>query len=306
MRCVLFGYGYWGKIVERYIQQSEEFELTGIIDPHYEPHAELNEVLNSRAVDCAFVCVPVRQHYQIVKRLLEHKIHVFCEKPLCTDVVEMKELFCLSEQNHTVLFTDYVYTVSPSLSCVRQHLKDFGRIQYIDMHIKQFGRFYQHDDVFDVIGVHMVSALVYLLGGGTSLVDIQVLKTDVVAEGHNCLPAAGIVFFNACGINGKIECSLLSDKKERKIKILCEHGLIVLDMMSDVSVRLISHTVNGESIRQTDAGQYQFDESNNLAAVLKHFYHSIIAGDSSNRSIAEQTGSIMNQIKKCYRYIFEK
>ena len=79
MRCVLFGYGYWGKIVERYIQQSEEFELTGIIDPHYEPHAELNEVLDSRAVDCAFVCVPVRQHYQIVKRLLEHKIHVFCE-----------------------------------------------------------------------------------------------------------------------------------------------------------------------------------------------------------------------------------
>lgn len=303
MRCVLIGYGYWGKIIEPYILRSKEFDLIGICDHNYESTLNLDKILEKQLIQCAFVCVPVRAHFQIVKKLLQNKIHVFCEKPLCSDIEEMKLLFQLADENQVVLFTDYIYTVSPSLACIKRHLSDFGKIRYIDMQIKQFGRFYKYDDVFDIIGVHMISALLYLLDipeGEMSVADI-----DIIARGRNQLPDAGILSFRVKQIRGKIECSLLSDIKERKINIFCEKGFIVFDMMSEVTVKLIAHYESHGQMFQNVTGQYRYDENNNLSAMLESFYQSIISGNHLNRQITEQVELILGQIKECYKSLME-
>ena len=120
MKCVLIGYGYWGKILERYIKESSFFKLSGIYDPLLEDKLEMTEILTDKSIECAFVCNPIDEHYSTVKLLLEHGKHVFCEKPLSKKLEESMELLNLAKKNNLTLFTDYIYTVSPSINEIKK------------------------------------------------------------------------------------------------------------------------------------------------------------------------------------------
>lgn len=296
MQCVLMGYGYWGKIVERYLHASKQFELYAICDPNFANTISLEEILNNDVIECVFVCTPVVSHFEIVKKLLQNGIHVFCEKPLCRDYKEMMTLIELSRINEVALFTDYIYTVSPSLQYIKQHIFDLGKIMYIDMSIKQFGNFYKADNVFEVIGVHMISALVFLLN--TSKEEIQINSLEDIKYNLKGLLMEGIAFFQVNQIKGKIECSLLSDKKERRIEITCEKGIIIFDMLNEFSVRIISHKEESDYFTQYILHQEKYDESNNLKFILKSFYNSINMQDESNTKLTIQVTDILNQVNK--------
>lgn len=298
MRCALIGYGYWGKIIKRYIDDSEYFELVGVCDHHLNGSLQMKDILERGEIEAAFVCVPVNGHFDVVQLLLEKGIHVFCEKPLCRSRGEVDYLFQLSKRQEKVLFADYIYTVSPSLRDIKNYIHDLGRIFYIDMSIKQFGRFYPTDHVFDVIGVHMISALVFLLD--TEEGDINVTSVDVIKASEKGMPDAGIMFFDLYDIKGKLECSLLSASKERKIEILCEKGIIVFDMLGEDTVRVISYS---KEEGQSTLYECKHDENNNLVFMLEYFYQTILTGDDSNENITKQTADVLDQINEC---LFDK
>lgn len=294
MQSILIGYGYWGHIVEKYIRNSELFELIGIFDPDIPNSLDLDEMLNHNLVECAFVCTPIETHFSIVQNLLERGVHIFCEKPLCKKKNDTLYLIKLAKEHNLVLFTDYIYTVSPSLRLIKEHISDLGKIFYIDMRIKQFGRFYKEDNVFEVIGIHMISALVYLLD--VKEYDIQVLNVEKVKSSSENLIEAGIIFFKVYNINGKIECNLLSNSKERKIEIICEHGVIIFDMLDEITVKFILHLKDGEQKVQSFLIKETYDESNNLNFALESFYQSIIKKDNFNFSITERTAEVLDQV----------
>ena len=52
------------------------------------------------------VATPNHTHYEIVKKCLEKKINVFCEKPLATDYNKCLELFNLAKKNNKKLYVD--------------------------------------------------------------------------------------------------------------------------------------------------------------------------------------------------------
>ena len=172
MKCVLIGYGYWGKIVKQYIEKNNYFELVGVCDPALKNSLNLEDILKSKEIECAFVCSPVDTHYSTVKKLLEYNKHVFCEKPLCKDFNETKELVNLSEKKEVCLYTDYIYTVSPTINFIKKNINLVGKVLYCEASIKQFGNFYKNDDVFEVIGVHMFSALSYILDAEIAIKNI--------------------------------------------------------------------------------------------------------------------------------------
>ena len=157
MEVAIVGYGYWGKILKKYLDESGLFEVVGICDPLYEKSLKLEEILNNSNIESIFVCNPIDMHYSTVKILLESKKNVFCEKPLSKSHKESIELFEIAKKNNVTLYVDYIYTNSPSINKIKEMKKKLGKILYIEANINQFGNFYENDDVFDVLGVHLIS-----------------------------------------------------------------------------------------------------------------------------------------------------
>lgn len=296
MKSLLVGFGYWGRILVKYIRQSDQFELTGICDPGLDHSPSLDSMLKECRLECAFVCVPVRRHYEIVHKLLEYNVHVFCEKPLCSNLKDTLQLYRLAWQKERILFTDYIYTVSPSIRYMKDHIHMLGEIQYISMDIKQFGRFYKEDNVYEVIGVHMVSVLVFLFG--ISVQDDVITAVDTLKYDNSGKAEAGVLFFKIHYVRGKIECSLISDEKIRRIEVICENGMIVFDMLKKDTVRIIGHQEDaetGQKIQQTIEAK-QFDEKNNLCAAVEYFGNAVLSGKSEFDQLSLQTARIMEKI----------
>lgn len=295
MDCILIGYGYWGTIMERYIRQSEQFRLLGICDHHKEDSVDLQEVIDS--IDCAFVCVPTGNHVAVVEELLFHGVHVFCEKPLCRSLADTQRLMALAEEKNCTLFTDYIYMVSPSLKCMKQYLHRFGKVLYIDMAIRQFGRFYKREHVYETVGVHMLSVLAFLFEGQS--VEIERVE-NVLCDGEG-YAQAGFLHIMAAGAHGRIACSLLAEQKERTVKILCERGLLVFDMLGEYTVQAIAYEDREDARNLKERRivlQERFDEGNNLTQMLELFGRTIEEGGDENRKITLMTQRMLDEIGK--------
>ncbi len=295
MKCVLIGYGYWGKILLGYIHSSVYFELAGICDPGLKDSLFLENVWKKNLAECAFVCVPVGMHYEMVSTLLDHGIHVFCEKPLCRNLAETRKLYEKAGRVKRTLFTDYIYTVSPSIRFIKKHRDALGAVRYANLVIKQFGNFYKDDDVYEVIGVHMISAFLYIMDRQGQ--DIQVEKVLTIQRNERGYAEAGIIFFHMDELSGKIECSLTSAEKERKIELVCENGIIVFDMLREDTVQIIFHQKEGYQKKQRVLEKRAYDEKNNLSLILEEFYRTVQTGDSSNERISLRTAKVLERVQ---------
>lgn len=173
MRAALIGYGYWGKIIRKYIDENCNFDLLCIYtknpDPEERKKSELvftqslEAVLYDYQIEAAFVCTPIETHYEICKTLLLSGIYVFCEKPTVRRQEEFDILTRIAESRHKILYTDYIYLLSPSIKKMKEIIPLIGDINAIEGEISQFGNFYPDDTVFEVLGVHLLSVLVYLV-----------------------------------------------------------------------------------------------------------------------------------------------
>ena len=291
MKCVLIGYGYWGKILEKYLKLSNFFELSGIYDPLFEKSVQIENILKDKSIECAFVCNPIDMHYSSVKELLENGKHIFCEKPLSKSLKETKELIELAKNKKLSLFTDYIYTSSPSINVIKNNINSLGKILYSEAYIKQFGKFYENDDVFDVLGVHVISALSYVLNSEIEIIDIISKK-----ENTKGIIEIGSLEFKTKEFKGIINCSLLEEKKERRIIFICEHGNIIFDMLGDNTVSIVKHTnidnVYNEEIIIKDT----YDESNNLEIALQQFKKNI-DNETFNEMITMNVAKALKIIK---------
>ncbi len=290
MKCVLIGYGYWGRILERYIKESIFFELSGIYDPLLENKLEMTEILTDESIKCAFVCNPIEEHYSAVKLLLEAGKHVFCEKPLSKDYKESIELFEIAKKNDVTLYVDYIYTNSPSINKIKEMKGVLGKVLYIEANINQFGKFYESDDVFDVLGVHLISSINYILDK-----NIKVEKIIVKKENSRKIIESGSIVFLAENIAGIMNCSMLSYEKERKIIFTCEKGIIVFDMLNKKTVKVIEHIEKDWNFEENLVFEEKLDEGNNLKYVLEEFYNYVIS-KKSNKKIAIEVAKVIEQI----------
>ena len=293
MKCVLIGYGYWGKILERYIKESSFFKLSGIYDPLLEDKLEMTEILTDKSIECAFVCNPIEEHYSTVKLLLEHGKHVFCEKPLSKNLEESMELLNLAKKNNLTLFTDYIYTVSPSINEIKKKISVLGKVLYCEGNIKQFGKFYQNDNVFEVLGVHMISSISYILDS-----ELKITKVVSKKENSNKIIEVGTLEFETeNNIKGIINSSLLTQEKERKKNFICEFGNIEFDMLGEKTVKIIRNIETREGYNNEIIFSKKFDESNNLFNALEEFDRHI-KKNKCNENITLNVASTLEKIKK--------
>lgn len=90
---------------------------------------DFNIVL-AKDIDCIHICTPPVFHYQMVKDALYAGKHVICEKPMCLDPEEAKELLMISREKNLVGAVNFNVRFYDACKQAKKFIssEDFGRI----------------------------------------------------------------------------------------------------------------------------------------------------------------------------------
>lgn len=102
--------------------------------------SDSREVIESRDVDVVYVCVPTAGHKELVLAAVERGKHVFCEKPLATNLRDVEEMVAAVNQAGVNAGVGLVLRHSPILTVLKALTQDprLGRLMTILFRDDQF------------------------------------------------------------------------------------------------------------------------------------------------------------------------
>ena len=180
--------------IPAYRHLPDDFELVGVCDVNEKSAAETakrhsinyyttnaKKLLEDTAPDIVSVCVPNTFHKEYVKLALEAGANVVCEKPLALNYSDAKELFDLAAAKGLMLCACQSMRFTPDRLEAKAMIDagalgdiyygEFSRIRRRG--IPKWGAFHMKKlsggGAFIDIGVHMIDAIVWLMGNPTPL-----------------------------------------------------------------------------------------------------------------------------------------
>ncbi|MDR1389026.1 MAG: Gfo/Idh/MocA family oxidoreductase [Treponema sp.] len=110
-------------------------------DRLYKNYEEMAEAESKRAdkIDFAVIVTPNTSHYAIAKAFLSRGIPVVCDKPLCVEEAEAKELADLAKQKKLPFMVTYTYTGNVTVRQMRSMIKkgEIGKILFVNAEYPQ-------------------------------------------------------------------------------------------------------------------------------------------------------------------------
>ena len=173
VKVALIGYGHLGKWHAQKAQALETSEFVAIVEPTSDEQARAKEAYPGLKVvstveeiitdiDAALIVTPTSFHFEYLQTLLKNDKHIFCEKPLCQTIAEVKEL--------EPLLKDKVYQVGHSERCHLVWDEIVPRIgddkSRKTIRINRFAPFKGRATDVDVVSdlmIHDIDLLLYLL-----------------------------------------------------------------------------------------------------------------------------------------------
>jgi predicted dehydrogenase len=281
LNVAVIGYGHLGKWHADKVVALPQSNLMFIVDPFEESqkkaktaHPEANivstvdEIIGK--VDAAIVVTPTSLHYEVVMKLLENGIHVFCEKPMTSTVEEAKAIGSLLEKNSSLVFQ-----VGHSERCHqiwqrREEFSEFfeGAPTVRINRVAEFkGRATDVDVVQDLM-IHDIDLLLYLMKERpTSLrstgYKIRTEKWDHVTT----------EFYFESGMKASITVGRNHVKEMRDVEVINSKGSLFFDLFSN---KLL---VARGSATSDFVETIPYERRDHLLIEQDHFYKSILDGD---------------------------
>jgi predicted dehydrogenase len=238
-----------GAIAQSYVQafeSSDIAQLVGIADvdlPRAQSLAErlgcqsfssYEELLNSVEIDAAIICTPPITHLEVSRYLLEHKIHVLCEKPLSVNSATAKLMIEAAKQSGVILTMASKFRYVEDVIHAKQIVSSgiLGEIVLfenaftgrVDMS-KRWNSQPQISGGGVLIdnGTHSVDIMRYFLG---TLAEIQVVEGKRI-QGLEVEDTVQIFVKSASGVRGNIDLSWSINKElDSYIRIYGSQGTI--------------------------------------------------------------------------------
>mgnify|MGYP001166269222 FL=1 len=193
LNILLIGDGNIGSIHKRIITESETINLVGIVDKKYKNSSkngilyfnDIKEIdFNKLTLDGVIVATPTKSHYQISKKIIENKIPVLVEKPVTTNISNLKKLIELAKKNNTVFRAGLIETCNPIFSYLKDNINiDEFELIHIKRHSPKPSDGRELEDVLFDLSIHDISVLYSLFGfKKIELVSISTIKKNGIIE----------------------------------------------------------------------------------------------------------------------------
>lgn len=174
----IIGFGYWGPNVVRNFQSTENAKVVSICDkkkdalgrarkrhPNISLIQDSNEILKSPNIDAVAIVTPVSSHYELARKAIENKKHVFIEKPFTDSVAKAEQLIELAARNRVMIMVDHTFVFTGAVRKIKEVISSgsLGNLYYYDSTRVNLGLF-QHDiNVVWDLAPHDFSIMDYLL-----------------------------------------------------------------------------------------------------------------------------------------------
>ena len=232
IRLAVVGAGHLGKIHARLVQNLNDVQLIGVVDPDASARKVVAEQCGVptlsdygtliEQIDAAVVAAPTRHHHAIVLDLLNRGIHVLVEKPITSTVQQADQLVDAALAGQLVLQVGHVERFNPAFQSAAAHL---GRPRYIEA-IRASGYTCRSTDV-GVVHDLMIHDLDLILGLVHSQVTrVQALGISVLGD-HEDMAQARLEFENGCVAN--VTASRTSIQPQRQMQVFCDDAYASID-----------------------------------------------------------------------------
>lgn len=270
----IVGTGYMAEQFARYLGRSEGMNVRAIHSRSQERgsafarrhgaiHAyhDMDEMLEREAgkVDVVYVATPVFSHYEITKRLLKAGCNVLCEKPLCENVVQARELFAIAEANSARLFEGMWTLCLPTIRCAKAWVSEgrIGDIVRVEASIRKGSQGGEPGSLYD-FGAYPIAFAVSFLGDGPLSV-----MADRELDANGADRKWDVSILDKAGGRADIHLSNLSSGDSSAV-IIGERGSIRIPSQFNRAAEVELRDVSG---RLLDAKAYRY--------VLDGFEHEI-------------------------------
>lgn len=156
-------------------------------------YTDADRMLEAEKPDVVSICVPNKFHKEYTLKALVHGANVLCEKPLAVTYRDACEMFDLAKEKGKLLMACQSMRFTPDRLAAKKYIdtQDIGDVYYAEFSrirrrgIPYWGTFHMKDislgGAMCDIGVHMIDAVVWLMG----CPDV-VSANAVMGQNHKC------------------------------------------------------------------------------------------------------------------------
>ena len=291
LKVGVIGAGYLGKKHLKILESSPFFDLIGFYDKNenireslsknsnYVSFDQIDSLIN--ATDTVIIATPALSHFELAKKVLNAKKHVFIEKPICSTVEQAYQLTNLEDENKVFGQVGHIERFNPAFEAIKSSIDS---PQFIEAH--RFAEFNPRGTDVSVVLDLMIHDIDIVL----SVVKSKIKKIDasgfsVISETPDICNAR-IIFENGCIAN--LTANRVSLKKIRKTRFFLKNRYVEIDYLTQnieiVKVKDIPKDKDDISILVTNAeGKRKkivienpiITKHNSIQKELEDFYHCI-------------------------------
>ncbi len=282
VKAAVVGVGHLGRFhAQKLSALNDLVEFVGIFDLNEARLKEVCQELGTQSLssldeviekaDAVIVASSTPSHYEICKKLLSHRRHVFVEKPITQTSKEAVELCELAEKNSLVLQVGHVERFNPALLSVRKKLKD---PLFIECHrLAPFKvRSTEVDVVLDLM-IHDLDVILSLIKSPP--VKVSAVGTPVLTKKVD-IANARIEFENGAVAN--VTSSRVSQNTQRKFRVFQQDQYLSIDFQSG-EVNLLTKTGEwNEEELPLEAESFSLEKGDALMEEARSFVQAIQNG----------------------------
>jgi len=156
----IVGLGYWGNIILKTLMKMGETNIVICekdkskikdLGANFETVSDYKELKS----DYVFVITPAKTHFDVCKFFLQKNKNVFCEKPLCLDMNQVKKLYNYGNN----LFVDWIFLYNDHFNYIKNILPTLGNIKSIEFNRLNYGPVRNDVNAFIDLSSHDLSML---------------------------------------------------------------------------------------------------------------------------------------------------
>ena len=234
------GLGHWGKnLVRNFDDLSELGWLCDVSPealqdfgrryPNARTTADFDDLLGDPELDAVVIATPVPTHYELARRALAARKHVFVEKPPAMRADEMEELVALATEQELTLMPGHLLLYHPGVQTLKELVDEgaLGDVLCVYGNRQNLGIIRKDENALWSLGVHDLSVILYLLDEEPS---------EAWAHGNSFLTPGveDVVFCYLRFPSGRIahmHLSWLDPHKMRRITVVGRDKMVVFDDM---------------------------------------------------------------------------
>ena len=174
--------------------------------------------------DAVSICTPTSTHFEVSKKVIYKRCHLFIEKPITNNIQQARELILLSKKNNTLIQIGHIERFNPAFKAVRDQIIN---PMFIETHrLAEFNP--RGTDVPVVLDLMIHDIDIILSVVKSKVKHISASGVSVISDTPD-IANARIEFVNGCVAN--LTASRISLKNMRKTRFFQKDAYISVDFL---------------------------------------------------------------------------